>query len=210
VTGGLSLFARTFVIGIAVAAPVGAMGVLCIQRTLAGGVRSGLATGAGIATADATYAACAAFGLAAVSAALVSWQVPLRVAGGSFLVYLGLRSLLGASGEAAKITAAENDAPPPATSQYLSAVGLTLTNPMTIMAFGAVFVGAGLAAAPSTIAAAVATVGVALGSFSWWIALVAAVSLLRRGLSGSAVLWVARISGAAIALFGVFAVVSAF
>ena len=66
VSGSLALFARTFVIGVAVAAPVGATGVLCIQRTLAHGWRAGMSTGAGIATADGTYAALAAFGVAAV------------------------------------------------------------------------------------------------------------------------------------------------
>ena len=77
----LPVLARTFLIGIAVAAPVGAMGVLCIQRTLASGWRAGVATGLGIATGDAVYAACAAFGVAALSAWLVAFQTPLRLVG---------------------------------------------------------------------------------------------------------------------------------
>ena len=89
-TDELALFARTFVIGVAVAAPVGAMGVLCAQRTLERGVGAGLATGLGIATADALFAGVAAFGVSALSEALVAWQTPLRIVGGIALVYLGL------------------------------------------------------------------------------------------------------------------------
>ncbi len=89
-----ALFARMFVIGIAVAAPVGAMGVLCIQRVLSHGWRAGAATGAGIATADALYAGLAAFGLTVFSQLLVSAQVPLRIVGGLVLIWLGWRAIV--------------------------------------------------------------------------------------------------------------------
>jgi len=209
-TEALPLLGRTYLIGIAVAAPVGAMGVLCIQRTLQRGARAGLATGLGIATADAIYAGCAAFGVAAVASLLVAWQAPLRLAGGAVLVYLGARSVLTASSTAAASASAEESAPAPAASLYASAVALTLTNPMTIMSFGAVFASAGLVAAPSFATAATATIGVALGSLSWWVALTAVVAAVRHGISESAIVWVSRISGAAIAVFGMGAIVSAF
>jgi len=201
-----ALFVRTFVIGIAVAAPVGAMGVLCIQRTLDCGRRAGVVTGLGIATADAFYAGCAAFGVTTLAAVLAAWQTPLRLVGGGALVCIGVWSALHAP--------AENTAPPgPArtrhASLYLSAVALTLTNPMTIMAFGAIFASAGLTVAPSPAAAGVATLGVALGSLTWWIALTSVVSAARHGLSSKAVMWVSRVSGAAVAVFGVLAVISA-
>jgi len=205
-TGALPLLARTYLIGIAVAAPVGAMGVLCIQRALANGWRAGLSTGLGIATADGIYAGLAAFGVAAVSSAFVAWQTPLRVVGGVALIYLGGRSLMSARSPQ---ECAASAAPVVAHgSLYVSAVGLTLTNPMTIMAFGAIFAGAGLAAEPSLLSAGVATAGVALGSLSWWIALTAGVTLARHGLGDRLVLWVTRVSGAVIVGFGVLALVS--
>ena len=145
VSTSLALFARTFVIGIAVAAPVGAMGVLCIQRTLAHGWRAGLATGAGIATADGIYAGLAAFGVSVVSAvarrasdaashrrrdrAALAWLAGDRDAAGA-------RRCQGAS------------MGPAFGPLYASAVGLTFTNPTTIMAFAAVFASAGLVAQP--------------------------------------------------------------
>ncbi|PKQ15634.1 MAG: lysine transporter LysE [Actinobacteria bacterium HGW-Actinobacteria-7] len=207
-TGAGALLARTFLIGIAVAAPVGAMGVLCIQRTLVHGWRSGIATGAGIATADAIYAGFAAFGVAAVSSRLVAWQTPLRLVGGAFLIFLGVSTLLRRPAQRTGEIAADPVRPGHG-ALYFSAVGLTLTNPMTIMAFAAVFASAGLVAAPGVTAAAVSTAGVALGSLSWWMVLVGGVTLARHGLSERAVSWITKGSGAVVAVFGLLAVVSA-
>ena len=106
-------------------------------------------------------------------------------------------------------SAAEASAPPPARSLYGSAVALTLTNPMTIMAFGAVFASSGLTAAPSMASAAVATSGVGLGSLTWWAALTGVVAAVRHGIPASSLARVSRISGVAVAAFGVVAIVSA-
>jgi putative LysE/RhtB family amino acid efflux pump len=202
----LALFARTFVIGIAVAAPVGAMGVLCIQRTLASGLRTGFATGLGIATADGTYAAIAAFGVAALSAALVAWQTPLRLVGGAVLIYLGVRSMLRKADECDLPAVADAPSSTQHAGTYLSALGLTLTNPMTIMAFGAVFASAGLVAQPGIASAATATAGIASGSLSWWLVLVTGVSLARVAAGPRLVVAVSRVSGAVIVAFGVLAI----
>ena len=203
-----ALFARTFIIGLAVAAPVGAMGLLCIQRTLDRGWIAGLATGAGVATADGIYGALAAFGVAAVSSVLVAWQTPLRLLGGAVLVYLGMRSLLSAPRSCDLEQAAAVDRRG-AAALYGSAVGLTLTNPMTIMAFAAVFASAGLAAQPVPASAAVATLGIVSGSLTWWIALVFAVSFARTRLHERLLAGVSKVSGAVIVAFGVAAIVSA-
>jgi putative LysE/RhtB family amino acid efflux pump len=190
-------------IGIAVAAPVGAMGVLCIQRTLSKGFSAGLATGSGIATADGAYAGVAAFGLAAVSHSLVAFQSPLRIVGGVLLVWLGWRAMFRPP---ARSTASDTGADRGGWALYASAVGLTLTNPMTIMAFGAVFASAGLSVQPTLSSAVVATAGVALGSFSWWAALSATVALMRHAVKDSTLTWVGRISGGAIVVFGLLAI----
>ncbi len=206
-SAGLALFARTFVIGILVAAPVGAMGVLCIQRTLGRGARAGLATGLGIATADGTYAAIAAFGLSALSSALVAWQTPLRLVGGAVLVYLGVRAMLTQPKSAACDSPDALDGRGLA-ALYGSSVGLTLTNPMTIMAFGAVFASAGLAAQPGMATAAIATAGVASGSLAWWVALVTVTSVARARVGDGVLAGVSRVSGALVAVFGVIAIVA--
>jgi len=206
----LALYLRTFVLGVFVAAPVGAMGMLCIQSTLERGWRTGMTVGLGIATADGIYAALAAFGVAAISSALVAWQTPLRLVGGAVLVYLGIRSILAKPSDCAAAEEPEVTTPGIHITAYASAVGLTLTNPMTIMAFGAVFASAGLVAQPGIASAAVATIGIASGSLSWWLVLVSGVTFARTAAGPRLVSAVSKVSGAVIVAFGLLAVAAAF
>jgi len=198
------LFLRMLVIGVAVAAPVGAMGILCIQRTLAAGWRAGLVTGAGIATADAAFAALAAFGITAVSELLIGFQTPLRIAGGLGLLWLGWRALRQKTTK----TDAQDPVPPRHGHLYSSAVGLTFTNPMTIMAFAAIFAGAGLVAQPGVASALTVTIGVAVGSLLWWLALVTGVWAVRHAVSPDVVLIINRISGGVLIAFGLLALIA--
>lgn len=198
----LALFARTFAIGVAVAAPIGAIGVLCIRRTFADGWRAGLATGLGVATADGIYAACAAFGLAAVTDALVAWQVPLRLAGGAALVYLGIRAFRSDPAACEPVRGAHG-------GTYLSAVGLTLTNPATIIAFAAIFAGVGLAGGGGWLSASIATAGVASGSLTWWVALTGMLVMVRDRVGDRFLRAVNRVSGIALVALGLAAAVSA-
>lgn len=204
-SGEVELFIRMLVIGVAVAAPVGAMAVLSIQRTLASGWRSGIATGAGIATADALYAALAAFGVSAVSRLLVDYQTPLRIIGGGGLLWLGWSALRTKPDTQVRVNASIRVGH---ARLFSTAVGLTLTNPMTIIAFAAIFAGAGLVAQPGIASAITVTTGVALGSFLWWIALVTAAWSVRHAMSERAMLVVNRVSGVVLIGFGALAVTS--
>lgn len=203
-SGALALFLRTFAIGVAVAAPIGAIGVLCIRRTLAEGWGAGIATGLGVATADGFYAGCAAFGLTAVTDLLVSWQTPLRLIGGAALVYLGVKAFLSHPE-----TCEAADAPP-SRGLYLSAVGLTLTNPATIVAFGAIFASVGLLDAGASWGdAALATAGVASGSLAWWLVLTGGLALVRGRVGERFLGAVNKVSGVVLVTLGVVAAVSA-
>jgi threonine/homoserine/homoserine lactone efflux protein len=193
-----AIFARALAVGSVVAAPVGAISLLCIQRTLARGRAAGYATGAGVATADAAYASIAAFGLAILTNALVSVQPWVRLLGGLALVWLGVRGML-----ARPKACAEERAGSALGAEYASAAGLTLANPQTILTFAAVFAGGGLAVSGGGWAApAVTTLGVACGSFAWWVLLVSVVGALRARAGDRLLLWVNRVSGAAIAVLG--------
>lgn len=198
------LFLRMIVIGLAVAAPVGAMGILTIQRTVARGWGAGMATGLGIATADALFAAVAAFGITVIADALTSVQVPLRLLGGAGLLWLGWRALRSET-----VARAPVDAPTGGPLRdYGSAVGLTLTNPVTIIAFGAIFAGAGLVAQPGVVEAGVAVAGVAVGSLLWWLALTSIVAGVRHSLNPRALLWINRASGVILLIFGILAIIA--
>src|SRR5262249_25342173 len=136
-----ALFLRGIVIGLSIAAPVGPIGVLCIRRTLAEGRASGLATGLGAATADAGYRCVAALGPTAPTGALTAAQMGVRLIGGGFLVYLGVRAFLSRAGDRAAEARGGS-----LLKAYASTFLLTLTNPMTILSFVAVFAALGLGA----------------------------------------------------------------
>ena len=199
----MGLFFKGVVIGFAIAAPVGPIGVLCIRRTLAEGRVSGLVSGLGAATADALYGAVAALGLTFVTEFLVGGQAWLRLVGGAFLLFLGVRTFLARPAERAA-PAARSGLP----GAYASTFFLTLTNPTTILSFAAIFAGLGVAGAASgdVLSAMLLVLGVFLGSAAWWFVLSGATSLFRTRLSVRGLRWVNRISGTVIAAFGVLAV----
>jgi threonine/homoserine/homoserine lactone efflux protein len=164
------------VIGFAIAAPVGPIGVLCIRRTFAEGRDAGLATGLGAATADALYGAVAGFGLTAVSGFLLGFQNELRLFGGLFLCALGLRTALARPAGSPSRIAGRGLA-----QAYVTTVALTLANPATILSFAAVFAGAGLGQQAYGAGAALAMVGgVFAGSAAWWLLLSGFVDRWRR------------------------------
>ena len=198
------LFARTLVLGLLVAVPVGPMGILCIQRTMAHGWRGGAVTGIGIASADAIYAGLAAFGLTTVSHWMVAYQAYISSVGGLALVWLGWRAI---AARPTQDVARASDSRR-LKSLYASAMGLTLTNPMTIIFFAAIFASAGLSAQAGTGSALAVTLGVAGGSLSWWLTLATGVSIVRHAVSERLISVLNRISGGLIIAFGVFALVS--
>ena len=196
----MPLFAQGLLIGFAIAAPVGAIGVLCIRRTLAHGRLIGLATGLGAATADAMYGAVAAFGLTAVTAFVTGHALWLRVVGGAILIVLGWRTFRA---EPADCTADDEVRVWPA---YASTFVLTLTNPSTIISFAAVFAGLGLAGSGGGAGAGWLVLGVFCGSAAWWLLLSGVVSLFRERVGTRTMVWVNRVSGVIIAALGVAAI----
>ena len=199
-----SFLFRGFVIDLSITAPVGPIGVLCMRRTLADGRASGLLSGLGAATADAAYGCVAGFGLTLISGLLVQHPRWLRLGGGAFLIWLGLRTFLAQPAEQ----------PGPVERRglvgaYSSAFFLTLTNPMTILSFVAIFAGLGLAGSSANyLSAAILVLGVFLGSALWWLLLSTAVGVFRAKLTPSRLRWVNRISGVIISSYGLLALLS--
>lgn len=193
------LLVSSLLIGVSVAAPVGPIGVLTIRRTLAHGRLAGLVTGLGVATADAFYSIIAAFGLTLLADFLISIQMPIRLVGGLFLLYLGIKTLLTMPATHAAHAEGRN-----LVGMYTSALALTATNPMTILAFAGIFVGSGLmmdGGAASPVESLLIVVGVFSGSLLWWLFLSGGVSLLRERFTPGMMRWVNRISGGIIVAF---------
>ena len=202
-----SLLLRGFALGFAVAASPGPIFFLCVRRTLVQGRLAGLFSGFGVATADGFYAAIATFGVAALTTAFVAGRRPLALVGGAVLIALGLRILIEQvrSAEPAAAITGRGLA-----WAYASTLGLTITNPTTIVSFAALAATLGFGTGGSLIRPASVVAGVLLGSAAWWGILVVAASLLRARLTPGVVRGISTFSGLAIAVLGILAVVSAF
>jgi threonine/homoserine/homoserine lactone efflux protein len=199
----LPLPLRSLVIGFTIAATVGPISLLTIRRTIEHGRVYGLASGLGVATADATYAGIAAFGLTAITSLLVSGHFVLGLVGGLIIVAIGLRTMLKEPGEIAL-----DRERPGLVGAYASIYALTMTNPLTILVFAAVFAGLGFGVGASLLDATEITLSVWIGSALWWLLLTAVVAWFRTRLSMTVYLSINRISGAALVMFGVYAMVS--
>jgi threonine/homoserine/homoserine lactone efflux protein len=199
----LGIAARGYILAFSIAAAVGPITLLVVRRTLGSGWPMGIVSGLGVATADAIYGAVAAFGIAAVADLLLSITRPLAFVGGAALIVIGLRT-------AWRPVPPTDLAPPTArtlTSAYVSILGLTLTNPLTILLYGAVIVSVGVPA--SSQAAVTLWIGLAVGAVAWWLVLVPIVALVRGRLSPRVLRTVTVLSGLAIATFGMLTLVGA-
>jgi threonine/homoserine/homoserine lactone efflux protein len=185
-------------LGFSIAAPIGPIGILCIRRTLTEGRAYGLLSGLGAATADAMYGMVAGFGLTFISSLLIGQRVWLSLIGGAFLCYLGVRTFL--SGPAERGASAQRGG---LLGAYASTLILTLTNPMTIMFFAAVFAGLGIANAPGEYTSSgLLVLGVFLGSATWWLVLTGGSSLFLGRFRADHWRWINRLSGLVLLVFG--------
>jgi threonine/homoserine/homoserine lactone efflux protein len=192
---------RGFILGFTIAAAVGPISLLVIRRTLAEGRVVGLASGLGVATADGTYGAIAAFGLGAITQLLVDARPILGLVGGFFLLWLAWTTARAEPHDPATVSSPRRGG---LAGAYLSILGLTMTNPMTILSFGALFAGLGVTGG-DVAGAALITLGVFLGSCAWWLLLTSLVGALRSRVTTA---WIRRINIASGLVIGAFAVVS--
>jgi len=185
--------------GFVLAAIVGPMWVLCFRRTIEQGVATGIASGLGIAVADAIYGAIAAFGLTAISGFLLAHSFWIGLAGVAFLAWLGVKALVARPADLAVVP--NGLASRSLGAAFASTLTLTLANPPTILAFTAMFAGLGLAAGANYQSAALIVAGVFAGSAAWWLILVAGAAALRARLSTRLLRAINIVSGVTILAF---------
>lgn len=197
----LPLPLQGLLIGFSIAAPVGPIGLLCIQLTLNRGGKYGIAAGLGAATADAFYGLVAGLGLTLISGFLLDQQEWLRLFGGLFLCYLGVKTFRA---EPARETAVNQSKG--IFSVYLTVLALTLMNPITILAFTAIFAGLGLGSRDLSLAQTTLFVfTVFCGSALWWLLLTTLISLVRNRFQSRHLQWVNWGAGIVIFAFGIAA-----
>lgn len=195
------VFAKGLIIGLLIALPVGPVAILCIQRALTQGQRHGLVSGLGAASADAIYGAVAALGVSFVSTCIQEYNVLIHWLGGIALCLIGLRTFLAIPQPVSSARIGITHA-----GDFLSTFLLTLMNPMTILAFAAVFANAGLADCSQS-SAAVLVAGVFCGSALWWLALCIIAGTFKHLLEEAQFRIINRIAGVLIILFGIIVMI---
>lgn len=197
-----------FGIGLAVSAPLGPIGVLCIQRTMNKGFISGFVSGFGAASADVVYAIIAGFGISMIKDFLIEYQIPIRVAGSLFLAYVGYRIFM--SNPAKDLRKLRNEGQN-YYKDFATSFLVTISNPITIIAFGAIFAGFDMVDNQSGfLSVLVLIILVFAGALSWWLMLISFVSLFRKRIRLRNLLWVNRITGVLIVVFALYIIVSTF
>jgi len=200
-----SLLLRGFVLGFAVAATPGPIFFLCLRRTVVSGWLNGLVSGLGVATADGFYAAVAAFGISAIATAISAERWWLAIGGGALLVVLGLRIALVEP----KTTETPSASGGGLALAYASTLGLTITNPATIISFAALAATLSAGITGGFLRPSLLVLGVLLGSLVWWILLAAVAAGIRARITPRAVRVISVASGLAIVVLGLAAFASA-
>lgn len=197
------LLGKGLVLGFSVAAPVGPIGILCMDRSLRHGKLSGFSTGMGAAAADTVYGAIAAIGIASVMGFLAGYERELRFVGGVLLLIVAWRMYI---------------TPPPIFQQrapgqkrpllrlFTESFVLTISNPMTILGFMAVYAGLGIQAG-NLQEICIVLAGVFFGSAAWWLSLSVGTVLLRQKLTPKFLARFSRGAGIMIGIFGLIALV---
>ncbi len=197
---------KGLLLGALISLPIGGTATLCLKRTLDRGGMAGFMTGLGAAVADAIYAAIGAFGLTIISDFLVSIQFWIRLVGGVFLIYLGIKSHLTKS---QPMTAEIKNLSKK--GDFFSTFFLTLTNPMTMFAFVALFAGIGVQELDDNyLLATIMVLGVFVGALLCWGGFSACLSFYRKRMTPKVFHAINKVAAILLSLFGIIAIISAF
>ncbi len=196
----LDLPLRGLAAGLIIAAPVGPVNVLCMQRTLAKGWRWGMLSGLGAAVADTFYGAIAGFGISLVIQFLIREEFWFRLIGGIFLMGIGVvyyrkpSQPIDLTGGASSDESAHGD--------FVSAFLLNVANPTTVLSFLAVLATLGLGKGRALWQSSLLVGCIFCGSMAWWTILASSVNLFRRRVTDGGMRWMNRVAGIAIGGFG--------
>jgi threonine/homoserine/homoserine lactone efflux protein len=201
----ITFFLRGVGVGLVIAVPVGPVGVLCIRRTIFEGRLFGFMSGLGAASADTVFGIIAGFGLTVISDWLLGWQSELRAAGGLFLLWIGVAALRKREVLTARPARSANNV----AGAYLTTFALTISNPVTILAFLGVFAALGFSGHAATLArAGMLVAGVLSGSLLWWAGLSLGAGLFRKRLTERHLVWINRGSGLILTISGILLLAS--
>lgn len=201
------LFIKGFGFGILVSAPLGPMGVLCIQRTINKGFMSGVVSGMGATVADIIYASVAGFGITIIANFLETQQLGIRAIGGIILIGFGIKVFMSNPGKQLRRQRTKKKS---YISDFVSSFLITITNPVTVVVFGLAFASVGLDKNPTFQAITIMLLGVTSGALFWWLGLSSAVNIFRKKIRLRNLWWINKITGVLVVIFGIAVFISIF
>ncbi len=199
------LFIKGIIVGISTSAPLGPLGILCIQRTINKGVLSGFVTGFGAAFADIIYASIAGFGISIIADFLREYQIIIRILGGIILLIVGIMIFRSNPVKQIRQQNQQNYF-----GYFISSLFITITNPITIVVFGAVFASLGLDQVSSMNPIIITLAGIFSGALLWWLSLIISVNIFRNKIRLRNLWWINKITGVLVSLFGLAVFLSLF
>lgn len=200
------IFVKGVLIGLLVSAPLGPIGVLCIQRTLNRGYMSGFVSGLGAASADIIFAIIAGFGLTIIINFIQERQFYFQILGGLFVLYIGLRIFYTNPVKQLRLQRLNK---PPLSQDFVSVFLLTLSNPMAIFLFIAIMAAIKVANDSLSIFEILTlTAGIAGGTILWWFILASIANRFRKRIRLRSIWWMNKITGTVVVLFGIVVLAS--
>lgn len=197
-------FLNGFLIGIAIAAPVGPIALLCIKRTLLHGGRIGISTGLGAATADSLYGTIAVLGISTIIDFINGHNLEFRIFGGFVLILLALHAYKADPHDITKSPDAKS-----VLSAFVSGFFLTLTNPLTLIAFLTAFAAFGIGGEDATKKDTITLIGgVLAGSSIWWLFLNSLILFCRKKVSARLVGIITKSSAIGILIIAMYVLIT--
>lgn len=202
----LTLLIKGIMIGLLASIPLGPIGVICVQRTVNKGRFSGFISGMGAATADTIFAAIAGFSLTFIIAFIEEKQIVFRIVGGIVVVALGAKIFFTNPIRQLRRHKRKKNS---STEDFLSILLLTITNPLAVFLFLALFAAFGVVNDQTTWFHSLITLGgVFLGAGLWWYTLSTLVNIFRDKFRLRQLWWINKISGFIISCLGTFTLIS--
>ena len=189
-------------IGLIFGVPAGAVGVLTIQRTLEKGFKAGLFTGAGSSAADLLYASVGVFGITLISDFLTTYQSLIQMAGGVFIAALGIIIL-----QKKERPDVVQETKGSLAFCFFSSFATAIMNPATILSFMIAFAAFEISGDVAVKEGIGLILGILAGTLGWWLLLSGGVSLFRKRITDRIYVWLNRILGCFMTVFGIVMVI---
>jgi threonine/homoserine/homoserine lactone efflux protein len=202
----LELFYTGMIIGVLVSSPMGPVGMLCIQRTLAKGRWSGFVSSAGAALSDLIYAAVTSLFLGLIVNFVEAHQRPLQIFGSIVIAVFGCYIFRN---NPVKSLQRNQDQKQSLIQDFVTAFLLTFSNVLIIFLFIGLYTRFGFVLPEHTVRVTVAgLMGIFAGAMMWWFLITFIVSLFRRWFNIRGLRVMNRIVGSVIFLLAVLGLIS--